>query len=103
MPRFNLDEIIEKSYKTMEFEIKAEPFLWNENLSAIALEDFSTIQKNLSYGTCQSIGMALAKLKLLEEQGCKVKENSNEYIFNNHGNSISCHTDNQNHAEPYQS
>ena len=62
----------------MEFEIKAEPFSWNENLSEVALEDFSIIQKNLSYGTCQSIGMALTKLKLLEEQGCKVKENSNE-------------------------
>lgn len=26
------------------------------------------------YCICQSIGTALAKLKLLEEQGCKVKE-----------------------------
>lgn len=58
----------------MEFTIKEEPFLWNDNFSEIALEDFSMIQSDLSYGTCQSIGMALTKLKLLEEQGCKVIE-----------------------------
>lgn len=57
-----------------EFTIKAQPFTWNDNLSEIALEDFSMIQKDLPYGICQSIGMALAKLKLLEEQGCKVEE-----------------------------
>ena len=32
------------------------------------------VQKDLPYGICQSIGMALAKLKLLEDQGCKVEE-----------------------------
>lgn len=32
------------------------------------------IQKELPYGTCQTIGMALAKLELLEKQGCKVKK-----------------------------
>lgn len=58
----------------MEFTIKEVPFTWNDNFSEIALEDFSMIQKNLSYGICQSIGMALAKLKLLEEQCCKVEE-----------------------------
>lgn len=58
----------------VEFTIKAVPFSWNDNLSEIALEDFSMIQKSLSYGTCQSIGMALAKLELLEKQGAKVKE-----------------------------
>lgn len=57
-----------------EFTIKVQPFTWNDNLSEIALEDFSMIQKDLPYGICQSIGMALAKLKLLEEQGCKVEE-----------------------------
>lgn len=51
-----------------------EPFSWNDNLSEIALEDFSMIQKDLPYGICQSIGMALAKLELLEKEGCKVKE-----------------------------
>lgn len=63
-----------KSKKELEFTIKEEPFSWNDNLSEIALEDFSMIQKGLPYCTCQTIGMALAKLELLEKQGCKVKE-----------------------------
>lgn len=57
-----------------EFTIKAKPFSWNDNLSEVALEDFSMIQKSLPYGICQTIGMALAKLELLEKQGCKVEE-----------------------------
>lgn len=55
-------------------EVTATPFNWDYNLSEIALEDFSLIQKSLSYGTATSIGMALAKLELLEKQGCKVNE-----------------------------
>ena len=47
---------------------------WNDNCSEVALEDFSMVQKKLPYGICQSIGMALAKLELLEKQGCKVEE-----------------------------
>ena len=58
----------------MECVIKSIPFSWNDNFSEVALEDFEMIQKDLPYGICQSIGMALAKLKLLEEQGCKVEE-----------------------------
>ena len=58
----------------MEFTIVEETFTWNDNFSEVALEDFSMIQKDLPYCTCQNIGMALAKLKLLEEQGCKAKE-----------------------------
>ena len=54
--------------------IEVSNFTWNDNLSRIAQEDFSLIQKDLPYGICQSIGMALAKLELLEIQGCKVKE-----------------------------
>lgn len=57
-----------------EFTLKSEPFSWNDNFSEVALEDFSMIQKRLPYGICQSIGMALAKLELLEKQGNKVKE-----------------------------
>lgn len=57
--------------------MKEVPFSWNDNFSEIALECFSAIQKDLqkelSYHTCQAIGMALAKLKLLEEQGCIVE------------------------------
>lgn len=63
-----------KSKKEPEFTLKSEPFSWNDNLSEIALEDFSMIQKDLPYCTCQTIGMALAKLELLEKQGCKVEE-----------------------------
>ena len=57
-----------------EYTIKEIPFSWNDNFSEIALEDFSMIQKTLPYGIFQTIGMALAKLELLEKQGCKVKE-----------------------------
>jgi len=53
-------------------EIRVMPFDWNDNMSEIAQEDFSLIQKGLPYGTASSIGMALAKLELLEKQGCKV-------------------------------
>ena len=53
-------------------EITAKPFDWNDNLSKEAIEDFEGIQKDLPYCTCQSIGMALAKLEFLEKQGCKV-------------------------------
>lgn len=62
----------------MEFTIKEVPFSWNDNFSEIALEDFSMIQKELPYCICQSIGMALAKLELLEKQGCKVEEMEDE-------------------------
>ena len=58
----------------MEFTLKSETFSWNDNLSEVALEDFSMIQKDLPYCICQSIGMALAKLELLEKQGNKVEE-----------------------------
>lgn len=55
-------------------EIIEKPFDWNDNFSEIAQEDFSMIQRSLSYGTAQTIGIALAKLALLEKQGCKVKQ-----------------------------
>ena len=58
----------------MDTIIEVSNFTWNDNLSRIAQEDVSLIQKDLPYGICQSIGMALAKLELLEKQGCKVKE-----------------------------
>lgn len=61
-----------------EFTIKSEPFDWDDNLSEVAQEDFSLIQKNLSYGTATTIGLALAKLELLEKQGCRVNERRDE-------------------------
>ena len=63
----------------MEFTIKEVAFSWNDNFSEIALEDFSMIQKSLPYGICQSIGMALAKLELLEKQDCRVEEMEDDY------------------------
>lgn len=73
----SLDKAIEHG-TNIEFTIKVEPFSWNDNFSEVALEDFSMVQKKLPYGICQSIGMALAKLKLLEKQGCKVEEIEDE-------------------------
>lgn len=61
-----------------EAEIIEKPFDWNDNFSEVAQEDFSLIQKSLSYGTATTIGLALAKLELLEKQGCKVKQESEE-------------------------
>ena len=54
-------------------DIIAKPFDWNDNLSKEALEDFEGIRKDLPYCTCQNIGMALAKLELLEKQGQELK------------------------------
>ena len=65
-------------YSLANTEIVAEPLDWNDNMSEIAQGDFSMIQKNLPYGTATSIGLALAKLELLEKQGCKVEPQENE-------------------------
>ena len=59
-------------------EIISKPFDWNDNMSEIAQEDFSMIQKNLPYGTATTIGLALAKLELLEKQGRKVETPESE-------------------------
>ena len=55
-------------------EIVEKPFDWNDNLSEDAIEDFKSISDRLSYGVAATIGTALAKLEILEKQGCKVKE-----------------------------
>ena len=57
-----------------QFDLIEIPFDWNDNFSEIAMEDFRLIQKDLPYCSCQTIGMALAKLELLENQGAKIKE-----------------------------
>jgi len=62
----------------IEFTLKSSPFDWNDNFSEVAIEDFNGIRDKLSYGTCQSIGMALAKLEILEKQGCKVEESDSK-------------------------
>lgn len=53
-----------------DFKITDEPFDWNEPMAEKALEAFNP--KECSYQTASIIGMALAKLKMLEEQGSKV-------------------------------
>lgn len=62
----------------MTDEIFEQPFNWNDNLSEIAQEDFSMIRQSLSCGVATSIGMALAKLELLERQGCMVEPQERE-------------------------
>lgn len=57
-----------------DFIIKEVPFSWDDNFSEIALEDFSQIQKDLPYGIGQSIGMALTKLKMIENGEMEVKK-----------------------------
>lgn len=50
-----------------QFNIKSEPFSWDDNFSEVALEDFSMIQKDLPYTIAQNIGVALGKLKMIED------------------------------------
>ena len=47
-------------------KITSIPFSWNDNLSEEAMDYFDGIRTRLSYCSCQSIGMALAKLELIE-------------------------------------
>ena len=61
-----------------EFTIKARPFSWDEKMADLALEDFSLVQKELPYCICQSIGMALAKLKMIEDRDCRKDGTENE-------------------------
>lgn len=51
----------------MEFKIDAQPFSWTDRLAETAIEDFESYQKDMSYGASTSIGLALAKLKMIEE------------------------------------
>lgn len=51
----------------MEFKIDAQPFSWTDKLAETAIEDFEAYQKDMSYGASTSIGLALAKLKMIEE------------------------------------
>lgn len=62
--------------------IKSEPFQWNEPMAQLALEDFDAIREKLPYCAAQSIGMALAKLEILEKQGARVAVgNDNDFHF----------------------
>lgn len=48
-------------------EIESRPFSWNDKMAQLAIEDFESIRHKLSYCQCQSIGIALAKLKMIED------------------------------------
>lgn len=51
----------------MDVKITAEPFSWTDKLADTAIEDFESYQKDMSYGASTSIGLALEKLKMIEE------------------------------------
>lgn len=53
--------------KEQEITIEEVPFSWDDKFSELALEDFNSIRCGLSYCVCQSIGMALTKLKMIED------------------------------------
>lgn len=59
--------------KGQEVTIEEVPFSWDDNLSEMAFEDFEMIQKVLPYGICQTIGMALTKLKMIEDGELEIK------------------------------
>lgn len=61
--------------KEQEITIKEAPFSWDDNFSELALEDFDSIRSSLSYCVCQSIGMALTKLKMIEDGELEIKYN----------------------------
>lgn len=50
-----------------KMEIESQPFSWNDKMAQLAIEDFDSIRNDLPYCQCQSIGLALAKLKMIEE------------------------------------
>lgn len=50
-----------------KIEIESQPFSWNDKMAQLAIEDFDSIRNNIPYCQAQSIGLALAKLKMIEE------------------------------------
>ena len=59
--------------KEQEVPIKEVPFSWDDNFAELALEDFNSIRSSLSYCVRQSIGMALTKLKMIENGELEIK------------------------------
>ena len=50
-----------------EIKLGSEPFSWYDKMAQLAIEDFDSIRNDLPYCQCQSIGLALAKLKMIED------------------------------------
>lgn len=48
-------------------KIESHLFSWNDKMAQLAIEDFESIRNNLPYCQTQSIGLALAKLKMIED------------------------------------
>lgn len=48
-------------------KIESQPFSWHDKMAQLAIEDFDSIRDSLPYCQCQSIGLALAKLKMIED------------------------------------
>lgn len=65
-------------YEKNNSTLKSVPFSWNDNLSDEATEYFDSYRSCLPYCACQSIGMALAKLKLIEN-GDLIKNENGEW------------------------
>lgn len=57
-----------------EYKFVCRPFSWNDKMGEEALDTIEELNHVLGYGTYQTLGVALAKLKILEEQGALVDE-----------------------------
>lgn len=49
--------------------VESKPFSWNDKMADLAIEDFESVRDYLPYCQCQSIGLALTKLKMIEDKG----------------------------------
>lgn len=50
-----------------KIQIESRPFSWHDKMAQLAIEDFGSIRKGIPYCQAQSIGIALAKLKMIED------------------------------------
>lgn len=57
-----------------EFKIVSKQFSWNDKMGEETLDTLEELNHILGYVTYQTLGVALAKLKILEEQGALVDE-----------------------------
>lgn len=59
-----------------DYKIEPQPFSWNDKMAQLAIEDFESIRDLLPYCQCQSIGLALAKLKMIEDGEINVQKDA---------------------------
>lgn len=59
-----------------KFKIESHPFSWNDKMAQLAIEDFDSIRKGIPYCQAQSIGIALAKLKMIEDGEINVRKDA---------------------------